>query len=144
MDEDAIRQVVQSLADAWNVHDAEAFARAFQENAHFTNVFGMEAEGRAAIARFHAPIFETMFRDSRLECAPPKIRFIRPDVAAVDVQWSMTGARDPNGNAWPERHGLINLIMTPDEGRWAIAVMHNMDLPAPELRDAQRRLQQSA
>src|SRR5581483_4056039 len=101
MDEDAIRQVVQSLADAWNVHDAEAFARAFQENAHFTNVFGMEAEGRAAIARFHAPIFETMFRDSRLECAPPKIRFIRPDVAAVDGQWSMTGARDPNGNAWP-------------------------------------------
>ncbi|MGA7169006.1 MAG: hypothetical protein WBX08_07650, partial [Candidatus Sulfotelmatobacter sp.] len=59
-----------------------------------------------------------------------KTRFLRPDVAAVDVSWKMTGAMDSQGNLH-DRHGLLNFVMEKNAGRWEIVVMHNLDLSAP-------------
>ena len=91
----AIEDLVRALEAAWNRHDAHAFAQAFAEDADFTNVFGMVATGRAAIEALHAPLFKTMVKDSRLTVTHTSVRLIRPDVAAVDVKWTMTGALDP-------------------------------------------------
>jgi uncharacterized protein (TIGR02246 family) len=128
----AIEAIASRLVAAWNRHDATAFAALYAEDADFTNVFGMSAHGRGQIEAFHAPIFRTMFRDSQLNATETRIRFIRPDVAAVDIRWEMTGARDPMGKEWPQRHGLLNLIATEAGGQWAITVLHNMDLPPPD------------
>ena len=81
-----------------------------------------------------------MFTDSRLTVLETRVRMIRPDVAAVDVKWTMTGARDPHGNPWPERVGLLNWIVTRHGERWLIDVSHNMDLPSPDLAKAQAAL----
>lgn len=135
------RKIVESLTSAWNVHDARAFAANFAQDADFTNVFGMPATGRDAIERFHAPIFETMFKDSHLTATNLRVRPVRADVAAVDLRWEMTGARDPMGNEWPCRRGLINMLVTREEGDWAIAVMHNMELASDEMAEAQEALQ---
>ena len=116
-------------AEAWNRHDAQAFSRAFAEDADFTNVRGSSAHGRTQIARFHAPIFAAIFKDSSLKIDDVRVRFIKPDVAAVDEWWEMTGARDGNGQEIPLRKGLLNLVMTKEDAQWVISVMHNMDLP---------------
>jgi uncharacterized protein (TIGR02246 family) len=136
----AIQQLVTALADAWNRHDAHALAAPFAEDADFTNVFGMVAHGRAAIEALHAPLFKTMFTDSHLSVTETRVRLIRPDVASVDVKWTMAGARDPLGNPWPERTGLLNWIATRHAGGWLIDVSHNMDLPSPDLAKAQAAL----
>lgn len=135
------RRLVESLTAAWNVHDARAFAANFAEDADFTNVFGMQASGREAIERFHAPIFATMFRDSRLTATQVRVRPIRPDVAAVDMHWEMTGARDPMGREWPARRGLINMVIAGGRDAFSIAVMHNMELAADAMAEAQAALQ---
>ncbi len=142
--ENAIKKLIDSFIAAWNLHDARAFAETFAPDADFTNVFGMRAEGRDAIEQFHAPIFETMFRDSCLSETGMHIRFLRPEIAAIDVCWEMTGARDPEGRAWPLRRGLMNLIVIRVGAEWSIAVMHNMDLPSEEVAKAQEKLQGSA
>jgi uncharacterized protein (TIGR02246 family) len=142
MGEAKIDGIVPALTAAWNRHDAHAFAAVFSHDADFTNVFGMHVQGREAIERFHAPIFETMFRDSTLSALETRVRRLRPDVAAADVRWEMSGARDPYGNEWPLRRGLLSLVLTRDDGEWSIAVMHNMDLPPEELAEAQRALQE--
>ena len=136
----AIEDVAGKLVEAWNRHDARALASVFAEDADFTNVFGMLAKGRAGIEALHAPLFRTIFKDSHLAVSETRIRFIRPDVASVDVGWNMTGARDPHGNPWPEREGLLNWIVTDHDGRWLIDVSHNMDLPSADLRKAQAAL----
>ena len=136
----AIEDLVRTLEAAWNRHDARAFAEAFAEDADFTNVFGMVQKGRAGIEAGHAPVFKTMFKDSRLTVMETRVRLIRPDVAAVDVKWTMTGARDPHGNPWPERIGLLNWIVTRHGERWLIDVSHNMDLPSPDMAKAQAEL----
>lgn len=139
----AAKRIVDALVAAWNAHDPHAFAQCFAGDADFTNVFGMHAKGRAAIEAFHAPIFATMFKDSRLATAETRVRALRADIAAVDVPWEMTGARGPDGTPWPRRRGLINMVVAREDGDWSIAVMHNMDLPPEEMAKAQAALQQA-
>ena len=95
----------------------------------FTNVKGMGASGRVSIEQFHAGPFQTFFKASHLTASLKTVRFIKPDVAAVDVLWEMTGATDPSGVPIPLRQGLANVVMTKQGESWSIIVMHNMDLP---------------
>jgi uncharacterized protein (TIGR02246 family) len=80
----------------------------FAEDADFTNVRGMSAHGRPDVEKFHAPRFATTFKDSLQKMTEIKIRFIRPDVAAVDAWWEMTGAKTQEGQVIPLRKGLLN------------------------------------
>jgi|SRR5688572_6177252 uncharacterized protein (TIGR02246 family) len=136
----AIEAIAARLAESWNRHDAQALAAVFAEDADFTNVFGMVAKGRAAIEALHAPLFKSIFKDSQLTVIETGVRLIRPDVASVDVKWQMTGARDPHGNPWPNREGLLNWIATRRGSGWLVDVSHNMDLPSPDLVKAQAAL----
>jgi uncharacterized protein (TIGR02246 family) len=129
-DEQAIRYVIDRFVDAWNRHDAKAFAAVFAEDADFTNVRGTGASGRQKIEEFHAPMFATIFSKSHQEYTDIKTRLIRPDVASVDVHWKMTGAIDAQGNPRPEREGLLSFVMAKNAGRWEIAVMHNLEITA--------------
>ena len=128
-DEKGIKQVLTAFVEAWNHHDAKAFSMVFAEDADFTNVRGMSAHGRAEVEKFHAPRFATKFKGSNQKIAEIRIRFITPDVAAVDARWEMTGAKGPDGQDIPLRKGLLNFIMTRSSGQWLIMIMHNMDLP---------------
>src|ERR1700746_820617 len=96
-DEEEIQKVLAQQADAWNRHDAKAFSIVFAEDADFTNVVGMSAHGRAEIEKFHAPMCATRFKDTHLKITNTKIRLIKPDVAAVDGWWEMTGAKTKEG-----------------------------------------------
>lgn len=124
-----IEKTLNAFMAAWNVHDAKAFAAQFAEDADFTNVRGAGAHGRAAVEAFHAPLFATRFKDTHQTLLRHTVRFIKPDVAAVDAWWDMTGAKDPEGKEIPKRQGLLNFILTKTAGAWLITVMHNMDLP---------------
>ena len=129
-DEQAIHGVMDGFMDAWNHHDAKAWTALFSEDADFTNVRGVSASGRADIEQFHARVFATLFKNSHQKYTDIKIRFIRPDLAAVDVHWEMTGAVDLAGNPVALRQGLLNFVMEKSQGKWQILVMHNMDLNA--------------
>jgi len=89
----------------------------------------MSAHGRLEITKFHAPVFATTFKESQQKIVQARVRFIKPEVAAVDAWWEMTGARTRDGQEIPLRKGLLNLVMTKNDSHWLITVMHNMDLP---------------
>jgi uncharacterized protein (TIGR02246 family) len=127
----AIRKVVDRFVEAWNAHDAHAFAGVFAADADFTNVRGAGATGRAKIEEFHAPLFATIFKSSHQSYTDIKIRFIRADVAAVDVRWQLISVLDEQGNPRPDRNGLLSFVMTENAGAWQITVMHNLELTAP-------------
>jgi len=128
-DEKGIKQVLTGFVETWNRHDAKAFSMLFAEDADFTNVRGMSAHGRTEVEKMHAPRFATNFKDSNQKITETKIRFITPDVAAVDARWEMTGAKGQDGQEIPLRKGLLSFIMTRSSGQWLIMIMHNMDLP---------------
>jgi uncharacterized protein (TIGR02246 family) len=124
-----IQLTIEQFTAAWNKHDASAFALLFTEDADFTNVFGQSFHGRAAIEAQQVPIFATMFKNSHISVKEIRVRLIHHSLASVDVSWTMSGAKDFNGNPWRNRRGLMNLIMKKVPGTWLILVMHNRDLP---------------
>jgi uncharacterized protein (TIGR02246 family) len=122
----------------WNDHDAHVFASAFAEDADFTSDRGVNAVGRYRIEQFHAQVFQKMFSRSHLSTEVKKIRFLKPDVAVVDVRWEMTDSLTADGLPAPYRTGLFDLVFTTSGGPWFITVMHSIDLtpvPAPTLAD---------
>jgi uncharacterized protein (TIGR02246 family) len=128
-DKPAIEAVIVRFMDAWNQHDAHAFAALFTEDADFTNVRGTHAQGRKGVEEFHAPLFTgPVFKDSHQTGQLRGVRFLKPDVAVADIDWEMTGAKTPEGLARPPRKGLLDWAMVKTNGRWLIAVMHNTDL----------------
>lgn len=123
-DEESIRSIVDHLIAAWNRHDSHAVATLFSSDAEFTNRLGSTLSGRGSIERFHAHCFAIAFQNNRLEPTAIRTRFLRSDVASVDVHWQMTDSRTPS----ELRHGLMSLIMLRDVEHWEIAVMHNVEL----------------
>jgi uncharacterized protein (TIGR02246 family) len=130
IEEASIQQLLTAFISAWNIHDAKAFSMTFADDADFTNVRGMGAHGRHNIEVFHASKFNTWFKNSIQKITNSKIRFIRPNVAAVDAWWEMTGSTDAAGKAIPLRRGLLNFVMTKKAENWLILVMHNLEVPA--------------
>lgn len=129
-EQSAIGSTLTAFTDAWNKHDAKAFSLLFSEDAEFTNVAGESATGRKAVEEFHAPRFASHFKDSRQTIQRFRIKLVKPDVAAVDAWWEMTGARTAANEDAGMRQGLLHLLMVKVEARWQIAVMHNTNLPA--------------
>jgi uncharacterized protein (TIGR02246 family) len=128
-DRAAIQQTVTDFLNAWNQHDARAFAMVFTGDADFTNVAGAHARGRSSIEAFHAPLFAGVFKDSHQTATIRNVRFLTPDLAAVDVDWDLTGAKSVDGVHRPPRKGLLNWLMARQgDGSWLIEVMHNTEL----------------
>ena len=141
-DEAAVRELITAFETAANKHDAKAFAAVFALDADFTNVRGMTGHGRKGIEDFHRPLFEgdtskgnPSFKNTVFKVDDVKVRFLRPDVACVDILWTQTGSVAPDGRDRGTRKGIIVWVVTSDQGAWQVTVMHNVELPvAPPAR----------
>ena len=135
-DEDKIRAIVQSESDAWNRGDAEAFGAHYAEDGSFTNVIGQQLYGRKAFVAQHAGIFSTIYKGSHNELVIGKIKFLRPDVAVVDIDGVLSGANrlPPGLKAFDDGalHVKLQEVMTKEKGSWWIAAFHNVAMyPLP-------------
>ncbi len=135
-DSSAIEALVARLTDAWNRGDARAFSARFAADGSFTNVLGVVAYGREIFELRHAEIFRTIYKGSVLQQSIGRVRFIRPDVAVVDVDAAVTGyLRLPPGVQAASDGALrakLQLVVTREDGEWWIAAFHNVDVkPLP-------------
>jgi hypothetical protein len=71
-------------------------------------------------------MFAAVFKDNHQTAVIRSIRFLGSDLASVDADWHMTGARTPDGVPRPPRKGLLDFAMARRSDRsWLIEVMHN-------------------
>ena len=121
-DETAIRQIVKSVEAGWNAHDGKAFAAPFASDADYVIVNGMYIKGRDAIEKGHVGIFTTVYKDSRNAATVKSVRFLRPDVAVVHVEWNLEYSTTRETK---KARATNTMIMTKDNGKWSIAAFHN-------------------
>jgi len=121
-DEAAIRQVVQQVQNGWNAHDGKAFAAPFAPDADYVVVNGTKVKGREAIEKGHTAIFSTIYKGSHNVGTVKSIRFLRPDVAIVHVEWNLEFRA---GGEMRKGHAMNTMVMTKDGGKWNIAAFQN-------------------
>lgn len=123
-DEAQIRELQTRQADAWNRHDATAYANLFTEDGDVVNVVGWWWQGRREIESKLSAAFAFAFRQSTLTITDVQVRFVKPDIAIAHVRWTMAGARTPPGIPEP-REGIQLQILKKQRGKWLIASFQN-------------------
>ena len=126
-DETAIKQLVQQVQDGWNAHDGAAFSAPFAADADYVVINGMKIKGRDEIEKGHTRIFTTIYKDSRNIATVKGIRFLRPDVGLVHLEWSLeysAGGEKKNDRA------MNSWVVTKDNGKWSIASFQNTPIQA--------------
>lgn len=132
-DEVPIRAIIAEQVRAWNAGDAKAFSASFAEDGSFTNIRGTVFYGHRAFEDRHAEIFRGFFKGSRLAMSPTRIRFVRPDVAIVDVVTELSdlrGRTPPGVRAMADGNIRTRLqeVFVKDKGSWQVASYHNVDV----------------
>lgn len=133
-DEAQIRTLVEAtLPDRYNKADAGAIAALWSETAtHGGLVRGARVrDGRANIEQMWVAGFSQPSRDRerRLSVAVTGIRFVRPDVAAVDAQNTYRGGQATDGSPKPDTGELMFLVLSRDNGAWTITASRVVPLP---------------
>jgi uncharacterized protein (TIGR02246 family) len=135
-DKAAVRDLVATQqSDAWNKHDAKAYAALFAEDGDCVNVVGWWWKGRGEIEKKLTDAYAFVFKESVLTIKDVDIKFLAPDVAIAHVRWTMTGARTPKGIPEPQQ-GIQTHTLQKQSGRWLIAAFQNTnaipEMPFPK------------
>jgi uncharacterized protein (TIGR02246 family) len=122
-DEQKISELVATFIGGWNAADGKLLASSFAEDADFVAVTRQHGKGREIIGKVHDEILATVFKGTRNSATVNEIRFLRPDVASVDVTFRIQPMK---GKPWIPPYSTCGIVATKDNGSWSIAVLRNM------------------
>ena len=139
-DETAVRDIIQEEITAWNSGDAAAYSRHFAADGTCTNIRGQFFTGRQAFIERHDYLFKGPFHGSTLKQDIVSLRFVRPDVAVVEVLTSVTGIQKLSPGTNMDAKGRLRTrwlqVIVKDGGEWKIVAYHNTDVksdvPVPD------------
>lgn len=122
-----IRQVLTRFYEAWNAHDVDKMVSVYAEDVDHINVFGEWHKGKAAIAEDLRLLHGGKKTRPDGSVAPAgqknhtveKVRFVRPDVAVVQVRSLSSGCN------------LGTYVMTKASGEWLVASFTNVGCGLP-------------
>jgi uncharacterized protein (TIGR02246 family) len=131
----AIRQVEMQQQEAWNRHDAKAYANLFSEDGDCVNVVGWWWKGRAEIEKKLTAAYAFVFRESVLTITDVDVKFPAPEMAIAHVRWTMVGARTPGALPKPQQ-GIQTQLLQRQKGKWLIVAFQNTnalpEMPFPQ------------
>jgi uncharacterized protein (TIGR02246 family) len=131
-DETAVRNIVREEITAWNSGDAAVYSRHFAADGTFTNIRGEFFTGRQPFIEKHDNLFKGPFHGSTLKQDIVSLKFVRPDVAVVEVLTSVTGIQKlfPGTNIDDKGRLRTRLlqVLVKDGGEWKITAHHNTDV----------------
>ncbi len=139
-DETAVRNIIQEEIAAWNAGDAVAYSRHFAADGTFTNIRGQFFTGREAFIERHDFIFKGIYRGTTLKQDVVSLKFVRPDVAVVEVLTALSGIQKLSPGTTADAKGRLRTrllqVMVKDGGEWKIVAYHNTDVksdvPVPD------------
>lgn len=122
-DAEALRALYRRLMDGWNAGSAEGFAAPFADEVDFIAFDGVRFHQREELVRFHAPLFKTHLRGTRLVGDVTDVRFVTPDVAVMHATGGtiLRGATRPA----PERASIQTLVATRRDKGWRLVAFQN-------------------
>lgn len=129
-DREAIRKLHADFAAAWDRDDAKGMAACWAANGDLVNPFGRVAKGRRAVEQLLAEEHSGFVKNTQFASRVEAIRFLKPDVAVVDVSWLITGAHAADGTELEPVKGTYAAVMCKSKGRWEVSASRVL-IPTP-------------
>ncbi len=142
-DSAGVMLAIQKLGTALVKPDPRLLADLFTEDGDFTNVVDSTIHGRENIYAHHYKLWVITKRPATrtLHVLGYHIRFISPDVAAIELRWDNIHTAETDGTILPNRDGVLVSVMTKQHNQWYLAVARNLFLhdgtPGHELKKNQ-------
>lgn len=130
-DEEAIRKLHQSFAEAWTQHDTQAMSMFWAEDGDFIGPDGQYMSGRGRIENYLAEAHTGDFATAKLAIAVKGIRFLKPDVAVVNAEAEISGGRDWFDKAMASQKAIATSVVVMKDGKWFTAVFRLFVPPPP-------------
>jgi uncharacterized protein (TIGR02246 family) len=114
--------IVERLEQAWNDADGAAFGAEFTDESDFVNVRGEHHRGATAIGRGHQGIFDTIYAGSTVRFELELARPLAPGLVLAILGSTLDV---PAGPLQGVHNARMTLVITEQDGRWAITAFHN-------------------
>ena len=121
-------KVIEGFRVSLGKGDARAFADLFALDADFTNVIDSSIHGRENIYIHHVNVFKNRPPTRKNNVNSYRIRFLRPDLASVEIRWDNIHSMGADGTILPDRDGVWISVMTKENGEWYFKVVRNVFL----------------
>jgi len=128
--------MLQALEAAWNKADAEAFGRAFAEEAYFVDIRGDDHQGRIPIAKGHQAILDTIYKGSTVQYQLLRARTLAPGVIGAQVAALLNV---PAGPLAGENRSVYSLVARQQGDGWLIELFQNTLVP-PQMDAGERQI----
>jgi uncharacterized protein (TIGR02246 family) len=123
-DEKAISTLLDKLAGSWADGDGESYGSVFTEDANYIEAPGNWVTGRKTIAERHQQIFDTFFKNTRIDGKYKTIlRPVTQDVVLVHGQGTVLFPGESDKDASP--NGIMTMCIVKRNGQWQIASFQN-------------------
>ena len=116
--EDALRKRISDFQEAFNKHDAKAAAEFFAEDGDLINPMGVTGRGRAEVEKVVAGDLANFIRDGKTTFTITNIRFVKSDVAVVDMTHEVSGVHGPDGKEMPAMKVLVTGVAVMKKDMW--------------------------
>jgi len=122
-DEEAIRRLIAAHAAASHQADLRGLVDVYHPDADVRFSDGTVLRGRAEIENSYRESLSSNPREVTHDHPPETvhIRFLRPDVAFVDVESVSGGGTDRAGIRVPVSRTPLFVVFTKEQGRWGVA-----------------------
>ena len=121
--------VMSRFVNAWDNADAASLAQQFEPKGRLVIPSGMEVTDRDAIRAFYTAAFDRGYKDSKGGAKIVRITPLARDVALIEGEWSIDGAKKPDGSPRERESGQFSAVVRKSpSGPWKIVVLREMRL----------------
>lgn len=117
-DDQMIRETCAKFMESWNKHDAKSMASHWSEDGSLINPMGRVAIGRDGVAKLFQDEMNGVLKDTKAEMTVQTVRNVKPDVAFVDSELTVTGMMTPDGKAIPPAKHHVAALVVKKSARW--------------------------
>jgi len=131
-DLEAIKQLQTDFESAWNRHDMKALAATVAEDVDFVALRGRWLKGRKEFEEYHSAIHTKGFKESVRTTTDVRVKFLKPDIAIVQVTGAIKGVIEANGTLLEPMPVIFTRIVTKEAGKWLIKASQNTLVGEPQ------------